>query len=262
MWLTFDWDKTAAVLNTAEEPAEAPGVIEFARTRLGFEPDERQAEVLRSTAKRGILNCTRQWGKSTVAGIKAIHRAYTQPGSLVVVASPTERQSAEFLRKSAEMVARLGIRPRGDGKNATSLLLPNGSRVIGLPGTEGTIRGFSAVSLLVIDEAARVEDATYKALRPMLAVADGDLWLLSTPRGKGGFFYENWEHGGEEWERATVRATECARISAKFLEEERKQLGDAWFRQEYMCEFVEDGHCWFDRDAVMGAVEDFEALEI
>ena len=88
----------------------------------------------------------------------------------MLVASPSERQSAEFVRKAAEMVRKLGIRPRGDGDNAISLLLPNGSRIVGLPGMEETVRGFSAVSLLLIDEAARVEDAMYKALRPMLAV--------------------------------------------------------------------------------------------
>ncbi len=178
---------------------EAPEVldaVEFARTRLGFEPDERQMEVLRSEAKRGILNCTRQWGKSTVAAAKAVHRAYTRAESLVLVASPAERQSGELMRKAAEMVRKLGIRPRGDGDNEISLLFPNGSRIVGLPGTEATVRGFSAVSLLLIDEAARVEDAMYKALRPMLAVGDGDLWLMSTPCGKRGFFYEAWEHGG------------------------------------------------------------------
>ena len=137
---------------------ENPDAAEFARERLGFEPDEKQAEVLRSEAKRGILNCTRQWGKSTVAAAKAVHRAYTRPGSLVLVASPAERQSGEFLRKAAEMLARLGIAAAGDGDNAISLLLPNGSRIVGLPGTEATVRGFSAVSLLLIDEASRVED--------------------------------------------------------------------------------------------------------
>ena len=50
--------------------------------------------------------------------------------------------------------------------------------------------------MLVIDEASRVSDEMYEALRPMLAVGDGDLWMLSTPRGKSGFFYETWEHGG------------------------------------------------------------------
>jgi hypothetical protein len=79
-----------------------------------------------------------------------------------------------------------------DGHNTTSLLFPNGSRIVGLPGTEATVRGFSAVSLLLIDEASRVPDEIYKALRPTLAVGNGDLWLMSTPHGQRGFFYETW----------------------------------------------------------------------
>ena len=114
----------------------------FALNRLSFRGDARQMEVLASAAKRGILNCCRQWGKSTVAGIKAVHRAYTVPGSLVVVASPSERQSAEFVQKVKPWLRKLGITPRGDGNNKTSLLFPNGSRIIGLPGNENTLRGF------------------------------------------------------------------------------------------------------------------------
>src|SRR5262249_433032 len=149
------------------------GVVDFARTRLGFEADPQQARVLASAAKRGILNCTPQRGKSTVAAIKAVHRASTVAGGLVVVANPSEGQRGEVVRQAGGFVGRLGIRARGDGQNSASLLFPNGSRIVGLPGTEATIRGFSAVSLLVIDEAARVPDDLYKALRPMLAVANG-----------------------------------------------------------------------------------------
>jgi hypothetical protein len=118
------------------------------------------------------------------------------------------------------------------------------------------VRGFSAVSLLLIDEAARVEDAMYKALRPMLAVGDGDLWLMSTPWGKRGFFHEVWEHGGPEWTRVCVPATECPRIRKEFLEEERGALGPVWFRQEYLCEFVDNGSAVFGRDLVERALND------
>ena len=210
--------------------------------------------MLRSEAKRGILNCTRQWGKSTIAAAKAVHRAYTRPGSLVLVASPSRRQSAEFVRKAAEMVARLGIPVRGDGDNDVSLAFPNGSRIVGLPGIEGTVRGFSAVSLLLIDEASRVEEPMYKALRPMLAVGEGDLWLMSTPFRKRGFFYRHWEGGGTRWHRIRATALECPRIGRDFLEEERSALkGD--FEMEYMCEFMEDGNSVFNRDLVMKALD-------
>ncbi len=247
--------RTEAERAKAKVP-EFSDAVEFAAKKLGLAADEKQREVLLWTGKRGILNCTRQWGKSTIAAAKAVHRAYTRPGSLVLVASPTERQSAEFLRKAAAMTQNLGIKPRGDGDNAISLQYPNRSRIVGLPGTEATVRGFSAVSLLLIDEAARVEDVMYKSLRPMLAVGDGDLWLMSTPYGKRGFFYDAWQHGGDLWKRVSVQATECPRIRPDFLEEERGQMGPLWFRQEYLCEFVDNGSAVFGRGVVEEALDD------
>jgi hypothetical protein len=245
-------------INNLNQSEEIP-VSEFARHKLAFEPDPRQAAVLDSQAGRGILNCTRQWGKSTVLAVKAVHRAWTVPGSLTLIASPSERQSGEFLRKAAGFLARLDVKRRGDGDNAASLALPNGSRIVGLPGTEGTVRGFSSVSLLLIDEASRVSDAMYKSLRPMLAVGNGDLWLMSTPYGKRGFFYEAWAYGAE-WERHDTPATACPRIAADFLEQERTAMGQAWFAQEYLCEFIDDGGGWFSRDVVERALSDDEPL--
>jgi hypothetical protein len=172
----------------------------FAAARLGFRPDPKQRIVLQEGIRRGLLNCSRQWGKSTVTAAKAVHRAYTRPDSLVVVVSPSARQTGEFLRKAAGFARKLGIRARGDGDNPMSLLFPDGSRIVGLPGVEDTVRGFSAVSLMLIDEAARVNDDLYKAVRPMLAVGDGDLWLMSTPNGQRGFFYDEWTDGGDQGE--------------------------------------------------------------
>ena len=110
--------------------------------------------------------------------------------------------------------------------------------------------------MLIIDEAARVEDALYEALRPMLAVKGGDLWMMSTPFGKQGFFYETWEHGGDRWLRVRVQATECERIPKEFLEEQRSAMGMDSFRQEHMCEFVGSGMGAFDRDLIEAALDD------
>jgi hypothetical protein len=236
--------------------AKAQDILTLAARLPGFTPDELQIKVLTSHAHRGILNCTRQWGKSTVGAIMAVHRALTRPGSLIVVASPSDRQSAEFVRKAAEILHILNIRARGDGHNAISLLLPNRSRIIGLPGVDGTVRGFSSVSLLIVDEASRVRPEIYKALRPMLAVGDGDLWLMSTPWGKQGFFYSTWAHGDEKWLKIQAQATDCPRIGAAFLEEERGTLGLAFFRQEYMCEFVDGSSSMLDREVVERALDD------
>ena len=236
---------------------------EWAKETLRFEADEAQWRALASISKRGLLNCTRQWGKSTVTAIKAVHQAWTEAGSLTLVVSPSGRQSSEFVRKAAGFARKLGAPVRGDGDNEISLEFANKSRIVGLPGNEATARGFSAVSLLLVDEAARVSDDLYKAIRPMLAVSGGGLWLMSTPYGKRGFFWEAWEHGGADWERIQVPATECGRIPREFLEEERRTMGDAWFRQEYLCEFVDTVSGVFDRDLVERAVTDaFEPLRL
>ena len=259
------WD-TEVVVTIPRSPEAArkrrESAAEWVRSHLGFEPDAVQTRVLNSTGRRGLLNCSRQWGKSTVTAAKAVYQAEHEAGSLTLVVSPSERQSGEFLRKAAGFVRRLGARIRGDGDNELSLAFANGSRIVGLPGSEATTRGFSAVSLLLVDEAARVSDALYLSIRPMLAVSNGALWLMSTPCGKRGFFHKEWE-GGKGWERLRVTGYECPRISPEFLEEERATMGERWFRQEYLCEFTEVRSGMFDGDLVERAVsEELEALAI
>jgi hypothetical protein len=236
---------------------------EWMRERLRFEPDEVQRRVLSGTGKRVVLNCTRQWGKSTITAAKAVHQASTESGCLTVVVSPSARQSREFVRKAAEFGRRLGGSTKGDGDNEISLEFQNHSRIVGLPGNEATTRGYSAVRLLLVDEAARVSDELYKSIRPMLAVSGGSLWLMSTPFGKRGFFWEVWARGGPEWERVEVGADACPRIPRAFLQEERAAMGEQWYRQEYQCEFVDAVSGAFDQDLMERAVSDrFEPLLI
>ena len=68
--------------------AGAGKVSEWARSVLGFEADEGQAEVLDCEAKHLLLCCSRQWGKSTVAAVKALHVAVTRPGTRTLVVAP------------------------------------------------------------------------------------------------------------------------------------------------------------------------------
>ncbi len=167
----------------------------------------------------------------------------------------SERAAERGVRAEGDgFVRRLGMRVRGDGDNEISLELPNGSRIVGLPGSEETVRGFSAVTLLLVDEAARVSDELYLAVRPMLAVSAGTLWLMSTPNGKRGFFYETWTKGGTEWERIRVPAEECGRIERKHLEEERRAMGERGYLQEYGCEFGDAVGGVFDHDLVLKAI--------
>ena len=217
---------------------------------MEFRPDAIQQRLLNSESPQVILNCCRQWGKSTVTAVKAVLQAMEEPESLTLVVSPSGRQSGEFVRKARLLVKKLGMGAKGDGENRLSIGFPNGSRIVGLPETEERTRGFSAVSLLVVDEASRVEESLYLALRPTLAVSGGRIWLMSTPNRQRGFFYETWVRGGPEWERVKVTAEECGRIAPAFLANERAQSSDEWYRREYCCEFADVEAGVFRREVI------------
>ena len=169
--------------------------VSFARS-LGLDPDPWQERLLRSTSPRVLLNCSRQSGKSTMSGVIALHRALYFPGSLVLCLAPSERQSKELFAKVSDSYRRLRGTPAPASDRKLGMHLPNGSRIEALPGSEKTVRGFSGTSLLILDEAARVDDELYYAVRPMLAVSGGALMLLSTPFGKRGIFHQELT-GGE-----------------------------------------------------------------
>jgi hypothetical protein len=200
-------------------------------------PDPWQETLLRSSSRRLLLLCSRQTGKSELAAALALHTALCQPGALVLLLSPSERQSGELALKVFSLYDAAGRPVAAAKRSALQLYLANGSRVIALPSSEATVRGFSGAALLVVDEAARVPDALYCSVRPMLAVSRGRLVCLSTPFGKRGFFFEEWSDPARAWERIRITAGECPRISAEFLAEERQAIGDRWFRQEYECSF-------------------------
>lgn len=208
-------------------------------TAIGMEPDAWQVDVLRSDHPRVLLNCARQTGKSVVVAVKAVHVAVYEPGSLVLCLSPSQRQSGELFKKVLATYRSLGRPVPSDAESATTLVLENGSRVVALPGAEQTVRSYSAVRLLLVDEAARVDDETIAATRPMLAVSGGQLIALSTPAGRRGWWHGAFEDGGAAWSRVRVTAADCPRISAAFLAEEKASMGDYFYRQEYCCEFAE-----------------------
>lgn len=229
--------------------------VEFAAAAGLPDLDPWQVRLLRSDAPRILLNCSRQSGKSTMAGVVALHKAFTTPGSLVLILAPAERQAKELFTKVAQAYRVLGHVVPAESYRKMGAELANGSRIEALPGTEKTIRGFSGVDLLLVDEASRVADELYYAVRPMLAVSGGRLMMLTTPYGRRGVFYEEWTGCGA-WERYEVPASQCPRISEEFLEEERRALPRRVFRQEYECSFEETDDQVFSHADVQAAISE------
>ncbi len=219
-----------------DDLTHALDAVAFAEDALGFELDDWQRDALRSGSRRLLMNCSRQSGKTTVAAIRALHRAIYTVAKVVVV-SPSERQSKEFYRLVRTLADRLPTPPRMIEDAATSATLENGSRVISLPSSESTIRGIAGVDELIFDEASRVQDVIYTATRPMVSASRGAIVALSTPAGKRGWWWQAWTDGGERWDRVEIPATLSPRISTVELAEAQEDLPRWEFEQEFMCIF-------------------------
>lgn len=275
-----------------DEPAEAQHFDALSLMRqAGMEPDTWQVQVA-TTPGDQLLLCHRQAGKSTICAALALADALTIPGALVLLVSRSMRQSTELYRK-VRTFYNLVHPMRLVRDTETGMELENGSRILSLPASEETIVGFSAVTTLLLDEAARIPDGTYYAVRPMLAMSQGRLICLSSPFGRRGFFYEAWAEAETQvgtldlatteriladleypiaeysdqapavgsadmtpvrtaWSRTYLPAPHNARLSRAFLAQERRSIPDLWFRQEWLCEFVELGAVVFRWEDLQG----------
>lgn len=221
----------------------------------GMTPDPWQARILRRRYPRLILNCARQSGKSTVLACWLLIEMMYYAPSLVLVLGPSERQSKELIRTVDRVRKALGVAVDPEQQSTTSMEFLSGSRVVALPSKEANIRGLANVALLVLDEASRIPDDVYNAVKPMLMISHGRIALLSTPFGKRGFFHKEWTEG-EEWERIKVTGYECSRYTKEALELERRNIPESWFRQEYMCEFADTDDAVFRYEDIQAAMSD------
>lgn len=229
---------------------------------LGFIPDDWQKELLLSPGNRFLLNCSRQAGKSTISAAISLNRALFFPGSLILLVSPTERQSKELLKKIKDFLKLIPDIPPLPEDNKLSLEFFNGSRIIALPGNNpGNIRGYSAPALVIEDEAAQCSDELYTAILPMLAISDGKLMLLSTPYGRRGHYFEAWNNDpADAWTRVQIDAYSCSRISDEFLQEQRLKMSEWQFKQEYLTEFADTIDSIFSYEVIQNAMADIPPL--
>lgn len=247
---------------------------------VGLDPFEWQEAALVPGIDRLMLLTARQSGKSTVVAGKAIHKAKHISNSLSLIICPTQDQSKELMKKIETFMLNDKDLPAMTHDATFEKEFVNGSRIVALPGSERSVRGYSGPSMIIVDEAARVLDETYMALRPMMTGAQTELVLMSTPFGKRGFFYRAW-HYGTNWKKIMVTpkfkisenkivpgppeqehreaykekgilAFYSPRHDLQFLEEELENDGLWWFSQEYMCEFL-------DTESQLISTDDIEA---
>ncbi len=155
-----------------------------------------QREFFEAPQRRKLWVSSRQVGKShTIAGLLVYKALLKGKKGLSLCISVNSRSASEIILKCklfAEAVKTLSHGSIAYEASADTIRFSNGARVISLPSTADSLRGFSA-STVCIDEAAFVWrlDEVMQAIAPTLTRdPDAELVMTSTPAGQSGFFYE------------------------------------------------------------------------
>lgn len=210
----------------------------------GEDPLPWQEDYLKETRDSVILK-GRQVGASTAGSVVAIRRARYYPGSLVAIVSPSLKQSTEVKERAKGGLIALGEHLVRD--SSSTIELRNRSRIMSLPGSPKSVRGWSA-DLLILDEAAFIEDETFVAARATVAATGGRTIVQSTPMGPFGAFYELWQDPDPRWAKFRVRSDEVPTITPAFLASEKATMTPEKYTQEYEADFVNPGLGLIDPD--------------
>jgi hypothetical protein len=192
---------------------------------------------------------------SPSGSLVACSTAIGKPNALVLILSASQRQASEMFRVVLSYLRQIpGVTIAAE--SVLRVELGNGARVIALPSSEATIRGYAGVDLLICDEAARIPNDLIQAARPFLATSSGRMIALSTPKGRRGWFFDSWHDDESSWERVRVTTDMCPRISKAFLDDELRALGAQRFAEEYGLEFLEGDDAVFPTAVIDAAFTD------
>lgn len=249
-----------------------------------FIPDLWQKKVLEHKGDIA-LRTGRQVGKSVTVARKCANLSIEYSNIVILMVAAAQRQSSEIFQKTlkhlykiheAMILAAGGFHPKKhmsakqnmedkrrfeaehglfEGNiTRTECNLKNGTRILSLPtGKAGTfIRAFT-VDILIADEAAFIPEPVWLAIKPMLATSQkmrGLGWtiLLSTPFGKGGYYYNCCFDS--DFLNIHVSSEDCRRISVDFLKKEKKRLTKKEYAQEYLGMFVADFNQFFKTELI------------
>lgn len=235
----------------ADDLAASLDPVVFA-ARVGFVAEQWQEDLLRSVERRQIVACARQVGKTHTTAIKVVHRAVYSPDSLVLVVSPTQRQSNEMLTRCRQVFRQAGSPLKLVKDNDGELAFENSSRIVSLPGTDATTRGYSSAALIVVDEGAYLETDVFHGVLPMVG-SDGQLIALSTPAGQSGWFHSLFTTVGNGWQRHRITVHESGQWGERRIAETRALLGSVKFAAECEASFQDTDSQLFSSQSIRAA---------
>lgn len=233
-----------------------PGIMAAA----GYVVDDWQHELLTAQEKLILAIATRQAGKTQCAAARIGADAASEPETTWVVASPSFTQSARILGRLRVMWRRVMDYhrdadvppPRIMNRDRGRIIFENGSHVIALPDNPVTIRGETAHGLLV-EEAAYVGNEAREVVDFMLGATGGRTIEISSAGIIGTAMHTKWlDYDAPDVRRIEVPYWRVPRISAEFVEQQRRTKPAAVFAREMEC-------VWSARDGAMFREADIRA---
>ena len=213
--------------------------------------DEWQEEVM-ETKGNMVLRSGRQVGKSTIIGLKAAKYALEHQKKLIMVISKTERQAGLLFQKillNIHEIDKTQIKKGKDRPTKHLINLKNGSKIFSLPAgdTGYGIMGYT-INLLIADEAAFVPEEVWNSIIPSLAVSRGNIWLLSTPFIKEGYYYNCFKD--PTFTAFHQSSEDCPRKDQQFLDHQKEILSKANYAQMYLGEFRDEIKQFFSDELI------------
>lgn len=221
-----------------------------------FKPKRGQLNIInlarRPEVKKLVVTVFRQYGKSFVARYITLSWMLNKDVTVGYM-SPTNRLGKEVYKKFVTFLPE----PLIKSKNGTDLIieLVNGSRLLFFSiESIQTVRGFT-LDYLIWDEVAHSREYTpdgehvyWNIIAPLLDAKGKKELFISTPNGASGFFYEEYmkaRQGQEGYAFFKADITDDETKTKEFIEKKRREYPELRFRQEYMCEFLDNGISYF-----------------
>jgi Terminase large subunit, T4likevirus-type, N-terminal len=249
----------AALLRAVRDP------VEFARVLCGAPLWDHQASVGRSKSRYRVICAGRQVGKSRLLAVLALHRAFSQPGSLTLIVSAGEDAAKRLLTECAALAGVPLLAGSVVEDQSALMLLSNGSQIKSVPASQKQIRG-NAVDLLIIDESGWVDTEVFRAGEPAIIARPGSqIIAVSSPWGSADHWYRKlWQRGMDSpdamYESWHWPSTASPMVDAVFLEEIRKRETSEYFRREYLAEWTDDSGTFLSEAEISACVAGYEML--
>lgn len=214
--------------------------------------------IKRREARTILLLNSRQTGKSTSTACMLYDCLVT--GRFALVVAPSQNQSRELVRRVWQYRNVDPSAPAVLTSNQTEIEVVGGGRIVVLPGSEATSRGYSNASVLVLEEACRIEDEVIHSVLPSVDEYEGVVCAITTPGDVSTWFRDMWDDDNDAL-KIMAKATDMPRMAAKvaFL---KQNLPNARFEVEVELNWAESVNAWITREVLDNAVSDVEALRL